>query len=135
MAVFPLRESKFADGAAGSVATVVSRQARRVVSRFMQGRGHKQAMRWVRSLRTWLGPLDRAIGRKIAGNEDSKRPSRLPASGWPRSSHAVVGLARHRALRWARTDIRVNALCPGFIETAMPAPLVFSPEMKVSTAL
>ena len=27
-------------------------------------------MRWVRKLRTWLGRLDRDIGRKIAGNED-----------------------------------------------------------------
>ena len=48
----------------------VGRQARRDVSRLIHGRGHKQAMRWVRKLRTWLGRLDRDIGRKIAGNED-----------------------------------------------------------------
>lgn len=47
----------------------VGRQARRDVSRLIHGRGHKQAMRWVRRLRTWLGRLDRDIGRKIAGNE------------------------------------------------------------------
>lgn len=27
-------------------------------------------MRWVRKLRTWLGRLDRDIGRKIAGNDE-----------------------------------------------------------------
>ena len=47
----------------------LGRQARRDVSRLIHGRGHKQAMRWVRKLRTWLGRLDRDIGRKIAGND------------------------------------------------------------------
>lgn len=47
----------------------VGRQARRDVSRLIHGSGHKQAMRWVRKLRTWLGRLDRDIGRKIAGDE------------------------------------------------------------------
>jgi IS5 family transposase len=47
----------------------VGRQARRDVSRLIHGRGHRQAMRWVRKLRTWLGRLDRDIGRKIAGHE------------------------------------------------------------------
>jgi len=46
----------------------IGRQSRRDVSRLIYGRGHKQAMRWVRNLRTWLGRLDRDIGRKIAGN-------------------------------------------------------------------
>src|SRR3546814_17428464 len=48
----------------------VGRRARRDVSRLIHGRGHKQAMRWVRKLRTWLGRLDRDIGRKIAGNAE-----------------------------------------------------------------
>jgi IS5 family transposase len=48
----------------------VASQARRDVSRLIHGRGHKQAMRWVRKLRTWLGRLDRDIGRKIAGDEE-----------------------------------------------------------------
>ena len=47
----------------------VGRQAKRDVSRLIHGRGHKQAMRWVRKLRTWLGRLDRDIGRKIAGDD------------------------------------------------------------------
>lgn len=48
----------------------LGRQARRDVSRLIHGRGHKQAMRWIRKLRTWLGRLDRDIGRKIAGNDE-----------------------------------------------------------------
>ena len=48
----------------------VGRRAKRDVSRLIHGRGHKQAMRWVRKMRTWLGRLDRDIGRKIKGNEE-----------------------------------------------------------------
>ena len=47
----------------------VGRRAKRDVSRLIHSRGHKQAMRWVRKMRTWLGRLDRDIGRKIAGHE------------------------------------------------------------------
>lgn len=46
------------------------------------------------------------------------------------AKHGVVGLARHGALRWAKAGIRVNAVCPGVIETPMTAPLVQNPEMK-----
>ena len=47
----------------------VGRRAKRDVSRLIHGRGHRQAMRWVRKMRTWLGRLDRDIGRKIAGDD------------------------------------------------------------------
>lgn len=46
------------------------------------------------------------------------------------AKHGVVGLARHGALRWAKAGIRVNAVCPGVIETPMTAPLVADPQMK-----
>jgi IS5 family transposase len=46
----------------------VARRARVNISRLIHGRGHAQAMRWVRRMRTWLGRLDRDIARKIAGD-------------------------------------------------------------------
>ncbi len=44
--------------------------------------------------------------------------------------HGVVGLTRHAALRWAKAGIRVNAVCPGVIETAMTADLSGDPAIS-----
>lgn len=52
------------------------------------------------------------------------------------AKHGVVGLSRHGALRWAKAGIRVNAVCPGVIETPMTAPLTANPDIrKVMDAL
>ncbi len=40
------------------------------------------------------------------------------------SKGAVVNLTRELALQWARTGIRVNALCPGWFPSEMTAPMV-----------
>jgi IS5 family transposase len=48
--------------------TRVATRAQREVARLLHGRGHKQGMRWLRTMRTWLGRLVRDIRRKIAGD-------------------------------------------------------------------
>ncbi len=46
----------------------VARHARREAARLLHGRGHKQGMRHLRKLRTFLGRLIRDIARKIEGD-------------------------------------------------------------------
>lgn len=48
----------------------LGRETRREIARLIHGKGHKQAMRHLRKLRTWLGRLERDVGRKIEGNAD-----------------------------------------------------------------
>ena len=45
-------------------------RARREVSRLIHGKGHKQALREIRRMRTYVGRLLRDIARKIAGHAD-----------------------------------------------------------------
>ncbi|HKA61361.1 MAG TPA: SDR family NAD(P)-dependent oxidoreductase [Methylomirabilota bacterium] len=75
----------------------------------------------------WLGmktvaPLLRARGGGAIVNTASvagMRGSRVPIVAYITSKHAVVGLTRSGALELAADGVRVNAVCPSPIETAM----------------
>ena len=45
-------------------------------------------------------------------------------AGYAASKHAVVGLTKVLALEWARHNVRVNALAPGYVHTNLTVPLV-----------
>lgn len=40
-------------------------------------------------------------------------------SAYVAAKHGLVGLTKAVALEWARKDVQVNAICPGFVNTAM----------------
>jgi NAD(P)-dependent dehydrogenase (short-subunit alcohol dehydrogenase family) len=48
------------------------------------------------------------------------------------SKHAVIGITRTAALEYAQSGIRVNAVCPAFIQTPMVEGFVAQPNARMS---
>lgn len=86
--------------------------------------------------------LERERGRVINVASTAGKYGSLFQSPYNSTKHAVVGLTRCLALETAKSGVRVNAICPGFVETEMIdeaaegfAPLLGVPPEEVAPAV
>ncbi len=58
----------------------------------------------------------------------------IGASAYVASKHALIGLTKATAVEYAKQGVRVNAVCPGFIETALIEVATTAPGAKEQLA-
>lgn len=75
-----------------------------------------------------LRHMTRAGKGSIIGTSSIAGQSGNGGAGYCASKHAVIGLTRSAAVKYAPLGIRINCVCPGVIETAMTQPLIDNPQ-------
>ena len=84
---------------------------------------HIMEVNWLGTVRVTQaflpGMIEREHGRIINVASTAGKYGSLFQSPYNSSKHAVVGLTRCLALETAKQGIRVNAICPGFVDTDM----------------
>jgi len=56
------------------------------------------------------------------------------AAGYTASKHAVVGLTRSAAIHYAANGIRINAVCPGLVETGLTSAILADSNRRAELA-
>ena len=86
---------------------------------------------WLLSRAALPGMLERGSGCIIVTASVAGMVGGGGGVAYTASKHGVIGLMRQIAIENAAKGIRVNAICPGVIQTGMTQPLFDDPESKV----
>jgi NAD(P)-dependent dehydrogenase (short-subunit alcohol dehydrogenase family) len=74
----------------------------------------------VRMMKTFLPAMVEAgYGRIVNIASTAGKYGSMYQAHYNGSKHAVVGITRSLGLEFAKTGVRINAICPGFVETPM----------------
>ena len=61
-------------------------------------------------------------------------PSNVPVVSYTAAKHGVIGLTRADAIAYAPKDIRINAICPGYVATPLVSKAMADGIMKAEIA-